>query len=88
MHIDQTIAIVKIYSMQMFTRIRYLFEEGFRIVSVETSDGFGEYGDAAVFYYHVGQDGQQRSYSEHFFVKRDEMEACSRLLKKTRQWGI
>ena len=66
--------------MTMFSRLKYLYHEGFEVCSIQGYDNVKENdepGEGTILYRIQGQDGKWRLMSETFKVGFDEMAACS-----------
>lgn len=60
----------------MFSRLQYLYSEGFEVVAVTAyNDKEGPH-NARLSYFEKESDGNIRLRSEHFAVDREEMERC------------
>lgn len=66
--------------MSMFSRLKYLYHEGFEVCSIQGYDNAeenGEPGKGTILYRIQNEDGKWRVISESFSVSYDEMAACS-----------
>lgn len=65
--------------MKMFTRLRYLLEEGFEVSSISGYDDDSGNGNARVMFLERRHNGARHVRSEIFDVDATEMEHCSNL---------
>ena len=66
--------------MSMFSRLKYLYHEGFEVCSLQGYDNMKsseELGFGTILYRIQNADGKWRVMSESFEVSHDEMAACS-----------
>jgi hypothetical protein len=63
----------------MFSRLKYLYAEGFDVCSIMGYDARddAEFGSGKIVYRMPSQEGVWRVCSESFEVSHDEMRACS-----------